>query len=144
MTRTELENGIMEVMKNFDDSEMVDVWNGYVQANRMFDDEIMPMSSFDYFYESYTPEEIATRCFYGHDEWNDESSFNPNREWFYLNGYGNPVSIDYIGWNEYGNKFMCPFIDANAIIDYIIETGDDLDCYDISELLDEFNESGEK
>lgn len=140
MTRAELENSIREVLQSLDDSELVSIHNGYNEANRRYDDDIYSMDLFDEIYANYEPSEVATRVFYGHDEWNDESSFNPNREWFYLNGYGNPVSIDYVGYNEYADKFMCPLVDVAGIIDYIIETEDALDNDEIQDLLDEYGE----
>lgn len=115
---------IMNALKNMDDSELVSIWNEYCYATNTYDDEIFTMDLFDEVYANYDPIEVATRVFYGHDEWNDESSFNPNREYFYLNGYGNPVSIDYIGYNEYKDEFMCPFFDESALCEYIIDNNE--------------------
>lgn len=135
-----MENKLMELFKGMDDSEIIDVWREYCSNTNNYDDEIFTMDYFNELYANDDPEEIARRCFYGHDIYGDESSFNPNREYFYLNGYGNPVSLDYIGYNEYADRFMCDRLDIDSMIDYIIENDNDLYNDDIREILDEEDE----
>jgi hypothetical protein len=132
-----MENKLMELFKAMDDNTLMDVWREYCEQTNRFDDEIYTMDLFDDFYCGMSPVDIATRCFYGHDEWSDESSFNPNRDYFYLNGYGNPVSIDYIGYNEYSEKFMCSILDVDAMIDFIIDNENDLNNPDIADILED-------
>ena len=132
-----MENKLMELFKAMDDNDLMDVWREYCEHTNRYDDEIYTMDLFDDFYCGMSPVDIATRCFYGHDEWNDESSFNPNRDYFYLNGYGNPVSIDYIGYNEYSEKFMCSILDVDAMIDFIIDNENDLNNPDIADILED-------
>lgn len=117
-------DAIMNALQNMDDADLVALWNEYCYATNSYDDEIFEMERFDEMYSGYDPIEVATRVFYGHDEWSNESSFNPNRPFFYLNGYGNPVSLDYVGFNEYANKFMCSALDEDALCDYIVDNNE--------------------
>lgn len=130
---------IMETIKEMSDTDLMYLWNDYAQDNAMYDDQVFPMEDFNEFYNSCDPVEIATRCFYGHDEWGNESSFNPNRDFFYLNGYGNPVSLSYIGWNGYTNEFMFPSINygIERLIEDLIDGNFKTDNDDINELLEQ-------
>ena len=80
--------------------EELDSWNGYLGDDRYYDMEMLGE-----FYHGTDPVELLERAFYGHDDETydiDEdgrknfsrSSFNPNRNYFYYNGYGNLVSSD--------------------------------------------------
>lgn len=140
ITEDEAKAEIIEAFKQMDDSELVEVWNEYCYSCNMYDDEIFSMDRLNELYENSTPEEIATRLFYGHDEWNDESSFNPNRDWFYLNGYGNPVSVSYIGWSEYTQNWLCSRICPEEIADYIIEHREAFYNDDIAEIIERLEE----
>lgn len=87
--------------------EELDNYNGYLGDDRYEEmyllDEIFKGSSEDVTY-------WLNRAYYGHDENNgDYSSFNPNRDYFRFNGYGNLVSSD---WKDYSD-----FIDRWAIED---------------------------
>ena len=140
MTMQELNEQVNEVLKHMDDSDLVQVWKNYCYENRMYDDEVFNMDYFDEFYANLDPIEVATRVFFGCDEWDEKSSFNPNREWFYLNGYGNPGSLDYVSFNEYANEYNCRIIDGDAVADYVCENQNGLDNDELQELVDEFSE----
>ncbi len=81
---------------------------------------------------------FANRMYFGNDENREESSFNPNRDYFYYNGYANLVSLDYLDYNEYSNEFMYDFFDCEIdnIIKWIIENDLDFDNDEIREILD--------
>lgn len=85
--------------------EELDSYNGY-----LCDDRCYPMSELDELLAHKTPTEILQLAFYGRDDdnWHTDShgdkvygEFNPNREYFYFNGYGNLVSTDYIDYSNY-------------------------------------------
>ena len=78
--------------------EHIDEWNPLADGADLIDpdDRHEPM---EYINEIYSePLEAITRAFYGYDA--DSSGednyapFNPNRDYFYFNGYGNLVSTD--------------------------------------------------
>ena len=80
-------------------AEELDAYNGYLG-----DDRYYSMDELDELYNGTEPIEVLRRAFYGYDEetWIRDSSgnreygpFNPNREYFRYNGYGNLVSADY-------------------------------------------------
>lgn len=75
------------------DIEELDSWNGYLG-----DDKVIPMDELDEIFQGVEPSEILRRAFFGYDEpyakFENRASFNPNREYFYFNGYGNLVSTD--------------------------------------------------
>lgn len=86
------------------DIEELDGWTGC-----LYDDKIYPMEQLNEFFQSTEPEEVLRRAFYGYDEpyKNGDPSrpFNPNRNYFYFNAYGNLVSIDEKDYSSYLEKF---------------------------------------
>ena len=79
--------------------EELDNYNGYLS-----DDRYYSMDELDEFYNGVEPSEILRRAFYGYDSetYTTDSSgnreygaFNPNRDYFTYNSYGNLVSADY-------------------------------------------------
>lgn len=79
--------------------EELDSYNGYLG-----DDRYYCMEELDELYSDTKPIDLLYRTFYGHDDdtWTTDASgnktygeFNPNRTYFYYNGYGNLVSSDY-------------------------------------------------
>ena len=84
--------------------EDLDAYNGYLGDDRYYD-----MEELNEFYSGQEPQEILFRAFYGFDAdmWTTESrgdkeyrAFNPNRNYFYFNGYGNLVSSDYKDYSD--------------------------------------------
>ena len=95
--------------------EELDSYNGYLT-----DDRYYQMEELNEFYSGQEPIEILCRAFYGYDEetWTTDGSgqkeygaFNPNREYFRYNGYGNLVSADY--------KDYSALLDDYFVRDYI-------------------------
>lgn len=85
--------------------EELDSWSGYLGDDRYYDMEML-----DEFYHGSDPIEILYRAFYGYDEdnWSTDShgnrehaQFNPNRDYFRYNGYGNLVSTNYKDYSDY-------------------------------------------
>jgi hypothetical protein len=77
----------------------LDGWNGYLNDNRYYS-----MDELNELFNGSEPIEILQRAYFGRDDdaWHTDahgnkqySEFNPNREYFYFNGYGNLVSSDY-------------------------------------------------
>lgn len=92
--------------------EELDSYNGYLGDDRYYN-----MEDLDEFYSGTEASEVLRRAFYGHDAetWTTDSHgekeygpFNPNRNYFYYNGYGNLVSADY---KDYSDKLDEYFID---------------------------------
>ena len=84
--------------------EDLDSYNGYLGDDRYYD-----MEELNEFYCGQEPKEILFRAFYGFDadSWHTDSrgdkeygAFNPNRNYFYFNGYGNLVSSDYKDYSD--------------------------------------------
>lgn len=81
------------------DIEELDSWNGC-----LYDDKCFPMEELNEIYQCTEPLEILRRAFYGYDEpykGGQREPFNPNRNYFYFNGYGNLVSIDDQDYSSY-------------------------------------------
>ena len=96
--------------------EELDSYNGYLGDSRYYE-----METLSEFYYGTDPIELLNRAYFGHDadNWHtdgsgnrEHASFNPNREYFTYNGYGNLVSTNY---KDYG-----AFLDG-YFIDEIIE-----------------------
>lgn len=122
--------------------EELDSWNGYLG-----DDRYYQMDELDEFYSGTEPSEILRRAFYGydadttHDDENGQTiygEFNPNREYFYYNGYGNLVSSDYKDYSAHLDHYAVEAMqDARANI-YTIDDNDEL-----TELFDELDAAEE-
>lgn len=119
--------------------EELDSYNGYLG-----DDRYYSMEELNDLYRGEEPQEILLRAFYGFDadSWHTDSSgnkiyeaFNPNRDYFYFNGYGNLVSSDY---KDYSNK-----LDSYAI-EEMSENRSDIDSIEnddtLAGLFDELEE----
>ena len=107
----ELMNYYRENMEDFaNDIEELDGWTGC-----LYDDKVYPMDDINEFFSNEKPDEIIRRAFYGYDEPlnkdEERHPFNPNRNYFYFNGYGNLVSI--------GEKDYSDYLDSDFIQDII-------------------------
>lgn len=120
--------------------EELDSWNGYLGDDRYYPmDELyelnQPISQNDF-------DNLMNRIYYGHDEDSctydnngnkNYDAFNPNRDWFKYDGYGNLVSTDY---KEYP-------VTVDELIDEVVEHYYDIDIDDVEldELFEELVES---
>ena len=98
---------IEEIREYFEDNE--EVFNDCIEeldsySGWLGDDRCEDMEYLDECFYGRDVEWILFRAFYGHDDdsWTENSRgekeygpFNPNRNYFYFNGYGNLVSTDY-------------------------------------------------
>ena len=107
--------------------EELDTWNGYLGDDRYYDMEML-----DEFYHDTEPSELLRRAFYGHDDgaWDYDAhgekvygAFNPNRNYFYYNGYGNLISSDYKDYSAQLDEYAIEAMLDN--IDYIDTIDDD-------------------
>ena len=94
----------------------LDDYNGYLG-----DDRYMEMEMLNEFYCDEKPLDVLYRAFYGRDndtwttnECGDKTygEFNPNRDFFKFNGYGNLVSSDYPDYSGYLDEYA-----INAMIE---------------------------
>lgn len=116
--------------------EELDSYNGYLNDNRYYS-----MEELNEFYNGTEPLELLSRVYYGHDDdtYTTDSNgnktyieFNPNREYFYYNGYGNLVSSDYKDYFAYLDEWAIQAMSENRC--YIDSIDDDAD---LSALFDE-------
>ena len=79
--------------------EDLDAYNSYLGDDRYYEMEMLSE-----FYNGTDPVELLNRAYFGRDDenWYGKENgekvygeFNPNRTYFYYNGYGNLVSADY-------------------------------------------------
>ena len=104
-----------ENSKDFlDDIEELNNWSGYLG-----DDKVIPMEELDEFYQGAEPLELLRRAFFGYDEPYEKCKqhypFNPNRNYFYFNSYGNLVSTDEVDYSDYLDEdFVQEIIDSEA------------------------------
>ena len=123
--------------------EELDNYNGYLR-----DDRYYSMDELDEFYNGVEPSEILRRAFYGYDAetYNTDSrgnreygAFNPNRSYFYFNGYGNLVSSDYKDYTGQLDEYAIEEMSENRNYIDSIENDDIL-----SDLFDELEEAEEE
>ena len=142
---------IADIIKYFKENEDVfndcmeelDSYNGYLGDDRYYN-----MDELNDLYSGQEPQEILFRAFYGFDAdtWMTDSSgnkeygaFNPNREYFYFNGYGNLVSSDY---KDYSNKLDGYAVEAMSEDRSYIDSIEDDDT--LADLFDELEEAEEE
>lgn len=98
--------------------EELDSYNGYLNDNRYYS-----MDELNDFYNGTEPLELLQRVYFGYDAdtWTTDSSgnktygeFNPNREYFKYNGYGNLVSSDYRDYSYLLDEYFIDDLIENA------------------------------
>ena len=110
--------------------EELDGYDGYLG-----DDRYYYMEDMSEFYRGQDPIEILTRAFYGHDDdtWETDrngnkvyGAFNPNRDYFYYNGYGNLVSSDYKDYSDKLDHWAIEEMSNNRRYIYSIDDNEEL------------------
>lgn len=123
--------------------EELDGYNGFLGDNRYY-----PMEELNELYRDTEPLEMLYRVFYGRDDdtWATDAhgeksygEFNPNRDYFYYNGYGNLVSSDYKDYSAYLDHYAIEDMSNNRR--WIDSIEDDKE---LSALFDELEEDEEK
>lgn len=123
--------------------EELDGYNGYLG-----DDRYYSMEELDDFYNGTKATDILYRAFYGYDAdtWTTDSrgnktygAFNPNRDYFYYNGYGNLVSSDY---KDYSDKLDTYVIESMLENRYYIDSIDNDDT--LTALFDKLEKDNEQ
>ena len=122
--------------------EELDSYNGYLN-----DDRYYSMDELNEFYSGTEPLELLRRAYNGRDDdtYTTDSNgnktygeFNPNRDYFYYNGYGNLVSSDYKDYSAHLDEYAIEAMSENRqYIDSI--DGDD----DLAALFDELEQEDE-
>ena len=144
-TAEETTADIIEYLKNNEEiyndcMEELDGYNGYLGDNRYYQ-----MEELNEFYRGSDPLEILYRAFYGRDDdtWTTDRTgnktygeFNPNREYFYYNGYGNLVSSDYKDYSFLLDSYAIKAMSENRNYIDSIETDETL-----QKLFDELEEA---
>ena len=141
------ENTIEKIINYFGDHEEIfnncieelDGYNGYLN-----DDRYYLMEELNDMFHGSDPIEILQRAYFGRDAdtWTTDGSgnktygeFNPMREYFYFNGYGNLVSSDYKDYNAHLDHYAIESMCENRQYIDTIEDNDEL-----SALFDELEE----
>lgn len=117
------------------DIEKLDSLNGCLG-----DYKVIPMDELDDLYPEVEPSEILRLAFFGYDDPyakdDVKSSFNPNRDYFYINGYGNLVSTDERDYSDYLDE---------EIVEDIIDNASSLDLSDgAQEILEKYEDQEEE
>lgn len=118
MTREAAVDAVLDYFKENEEEfnsaiEALDSYNGYLGDDRYYE-----MDMLDEFYHDVQPTEFLNRVFYGYDEdtstENNHTEFNPNREYFRYNGYGNLVSADYKDYSAHLDTWFTESYIENA------------------------------
>lgn len=119
--------------------EELDGYNGYLGDNRYY-----YMEDLKELFSGEDPIDILNRAYFGRDDdaWNTNAHgekeygpFNPNREYFYFNGYGNLVSSNYKDYSAYIDAYAVEAMQEARQWIYTIEDNEEL-----SQLFDELEE----
>lgn len=127
MERENVITEIIEVLENdealFNECvEELDEYNELLDGGRYFDMDLLPdmLEGVDIF-------DVLNMAYFGRDEdsWNEYSSFNPNRNYFKFNGYGNLVSADSKDYSYLLDETFIYDLEQNRyrleVIDYNLE-----------------------
>lgn len=147
-TTEEITDDIIEYFENNEDifndcMEELDSYNGYLG-----DDRYYLMDELDELHNGTEPSELLRRAFFGYDEETYTTdrdgnktygAFNPNRDYFRYNGYGNLVSADYKDYTGQLDKYAVESMSENR--DYI-DTIDDNE--ELTALFDELEAAAEE
>lgn len=110
--------------------EELDGYNGYLG-----DDRYYSMEYINEFYNNASPLDLLQRAYFGRDDdtWTTDASgdktygeFNPNRDYFYYNGYGNLVSSDYKDYSAHLDHWAIEAMSENRIYIDSIESDEEL------------------
>lgn len=137
MTSTELIDRIHDIINSLDNSDAAYLWNAYCDATNSFDNRLECMDELPDLFDLSDRDSVfnlLNRFYFGHDENDIHSSANPNRDYFYFNGYGNVVTTDY----------PSDVIDVDELTEWIISREDSLGNDESQEILDEYNEEDEE
>lgn len=147
-TQEEITADIIEYFENNEDifndcMEELDSYNGYLN-----DDRYYSMDELDEQHNGTEPSELLRRAFYGYDEETYTTdrdgnktygAFNPNRDYFRYNGYGNLVSADYKDYTGQLDKYAVESMSENR--SYIDSIDND---EELSALFDELEAAAEE
>ena len=124
-----MENTIKKIISYFEENESafneciedLDSYNGYLG-----DDRYYSMDEINDLFTGSEPIDILNRAYFGHDSdsWHTDSrgekvfgSFNPNRDYFCFNGYGNLVSSDHKDYTHMlDDYFIMSLLDNRSYI----------------------------
>lgn len=146
-TAEEITAAIIEFFKENEDVfndciEALDDYNGYLGDDRYFS-----MDDLDELHNGTEPSEILRRAFFGYDEETyitdkdgnkTYGAFNPNRDFFRYNAYGNLVSADYKDYSGQLDKYAVESMSQNRNYIDTIEYNEEL-----AELFDELEQAAQ-
>ena len=146
-TAEEVTADIIEFFENNEDIyneaiEELDGYNGYLGDDRYFS-----MDELDELHNGTEPSELLRRAFFGYDEETYTTdrdgnktygTFNPNRDYFRYNGYGNLVSADYKDYSGQLDKYAVESMSENRrYIDSIEQSAELVALFDELEEVEE-------
>lgn len=132
------ENTIKKIIEYFENNEGIfnscmeelDSYNGYLNDDRYYN-----MDELNELFAGYEPIELLNRAYFGYDadnyitdahEEKHYNSFNPNRDYFTFNGYGNLVSTDYKDYSAHLDNYAIEAMSENRAYIDTIEDSEDL------------------
>ncbi len=132
--REEVIKKIIEYFTDNDDVfvdciEELDDCNGYLSDDRWYD-----MDSFEELMSGKDMIDVLNMAYFGRDDdsWHTDSrgekqydSFNPNRDYFSFNGYGNLISSNYKDYSDFLDEYFVEALEDNRRHIYAID--DDID-----------------
>ena len=127
--------------------EELDSCNGYLN-----DDRYYSMDELDEFMYGKSATDLLNMAFFGHDEdnWHTDAhgnreygAFNPNRDYFTFNGYGNLISSDYKDYTAHLDYFFIEALEEDREEIFSIEVSEELTAL-FDELENEDDENDER
>lgn len=142
MKRTDIIDEIIEVLESdetllIEAVEQLDDWNGFLGDYRYFGMLWLP----DMLYGKDIID-IMNMAYFGRDEGslNEYASFNPNRNYFRFNAYGNLVSADYKDYSSYLTEYFIEDLYENRYKLSVIDENPELkELFNKLDMMEEMN-----
>lgn len=122
--------------------EQLDDYNGYLG-----DDRYYSMDDLEMFANGRCPIDLLNQAYFGRDDesWHLDASgnkiynsFNPNRNYFYFNGYGNLCSCDYKDYSSRLDNYLIEsMVDNRVWVDAIYNNDELSEIFDKLEQMEE-------
>ena len=133
-----MNNKVKAIIEWFEENE--DVFNDCIEEldsrnGYLGDDRYYSMDELSELYHDSDPIELLNRAYFGYDSesWTVDQygqkkydSFNPNRDYFTFNGYGNLVSADYKDYSGHLDQWFIEALNENRAHIWTIEQNDEL------------------
>lgn len=111
----EMAQKLASELKHMNEADLLHAWQIRCDELNCMDDSIFDMDDFNELMNGFEPIYIAMRVSFG--------DFNPHDEYFYFDGYGNLVSINYLSQIIHFSDFADEITENDNLADELVNAG---------------------